>query len=184
MPSKRQKLGASLADGALRQWQATKAEAIEAEGEAQRCLFHARTHADLTNMRWEARRNLHTTVYRASHPPTVRRADQALFKQQMATFEEPSKQIAHQMWRDHILLRNRRITILLSVHARVGQDSSMRLLGLDLLRVIIEIADPWIDALTSKTTTEIMIAADPLTACWMACFSHGQARHHTTYLIF
>ena len=156
-----------MTDGALRQWQATKTEAaIEAEEEAERCMFHARINTELANMRWDGRRNLHTAVYRESHPPTrtVRRAAQALFKLQMACFAEPSPEIADQMWRDHVFLRKRRLAVLLSVHPRVGQDSSMSILGLDLLRVIIEIADPWTDSLTSKAGAETALAADPLTA--------------------
>ena len=156
-----------MADGALRQWQATKREAaIEAEEEAEKCLFHSRINTELANLRWDARRSLHATVYRESRPPTrtVRRAAQALFKRQMTCFAEPDQELAIQMWRDHVFLRHRRIAILHSIHPRVGQDSSMRLLGLDMLRVIIEIADPWIDALTSKSRAEYMITADPPTA--------------------
>ena len=136
-------------------------------------------------MRWEARRNLHKAVYRESHPLTVQRAARALFKRQMFTFEEPSNEIADQMWRDHVFLTNRRIAILLSVHPRVGQDSSMRKLGLDMLHVIIEITDPWIDALTSKSRAAAVLAADPLTALLdgpsnasATLKGNGQARHH------
>ena len=115
----------------------------------------------------------------------MRRAAQALFKLQMACFAEPSPEIADQMWRDHVFLRKRRLAVLLSVHPRVGQDSSMSILGLDLLRVIIEIADPWIDAETSKAGAESVIAADPLAALLdgpsyasATLRGNGQARHH------
>ena len=63
-------------------------------------------------------------------------------------------------------MRDRRIAVLLSVHPRVGQDSRMGTLAGEvmILSTIIEIADPWIDALTARSRAAAVVAENPLRA--------------------
>jgi hypothetical protein len=135
--------------------------------EARRERFRFTMKAELAKARSEAS-NLHLTRISQSPPPTraVRQAAKASLKNQLDAAEEPSPEIEDQMWRDHVFLRDRRIAVLLSVHPRVGQDSRMGTLAAEImiLGAIIEIADPWIDALTARSCAAAVVAANPLRA--------------------
>ena len=135
--------------------------------EALRKLFHATMNADFAEARSEAR-NKHCTTISESPPPTlaVLQAAEASLKNQLEAAEEPSPEIEDLMWRDHVFLRDRRIAVLLSVHPRVGQDSRMGTLAAEImiLGAIIEIAVPWIDALTARSRAAAVVAANPLRA--------------------
>ena len=155
------------ADLAKARFEETKKHFTKFEEETLRKLFHATMQRDLAKARSEAIKK-HLTTKSESPPPTlaVLQAAKASLRNQLDAAQEPSPEIEDQMWRDHVFLRDRRIAVLLSVHPRVGQDSIMGTLAAEImiLGAIIEIADPWIDALTARSCAAAVVAANPLRA--------------------
>ena len=88
-------------------------------------------------------------------------AAEALWYAQLEAAKRPSPQIERQMWQDHLFLQERRVAVLHCVHPRVGQHSSMRILASEIIRIIVQMADPFPDALTAKTLAVAVVAADP-----------------------
>ena len=88
-------------------------------------------------------------------------AAEALWYAQLEAAKRPSPQIERQMWQDHLFLQERRVAVLHCVHPRVGQHSSMRILASEILHIIVQMADPFPDALTAKSLAVAVVAADP-----------------------
>ncbi len=58
-----------------------------------------------------------------------------------------------------MFLIDRRVAVLHCMHPRVGQHSSMRILASEILHIIVQMADPFPDALTAKTRAAVAVVA-------------------------
>ena len=170
-----------LADQAL-QAAVTQAElATEKTREAERRLFHAENRTALAKACVKATEAFNTTA-EEEHQAALsaaqaddetefgyfqyKKSDQllaaeALWYAQLEAAKRVSPEIERQMRQDHMFLQERRVAVLHCVHPRVGQHSSMRILASEILHIIVQMADPFPDALTAKSLAVAVVAADP-----------------------